>query len=62
MTRKKVRMYYRFHIIRMAKESSMQNRKVVSNVIIIQKANTISNVAQHGSPTKAKVRSGIMEE
>jgi hypothetical protein len=34
----------------------------VSNVIIIQKANTKSSVGQHGPPTNAKVGSGVMEE
>jgi hypothetical protein len=42
----------------------IQNSEVnnVSNVNIIQKANTKSNVGQHGLPTNAKVGSGAMEE
>jgi hypothetical protein len=34
----------------------------VSNVIIIQKANTKSSEGQHGPPTNAKVGSGAAEE
>jgi hypothetical protein len=41
----------------------IQNSEVndVSNVIIIQNANTKSSVGQHGPPKNAKVGSGIAE-
>jgi hypothetical protein len=41
-----------------------QNSEVnnVSNVIIIQRANTKSSVGQQGPPTNAKVGSGAIEE
>jgi hypothetical protein len=42
----------------------IQNSRVnnVSNVIIIQRANTKSSVRQHGPPSNAKEGSGAMEE
>jgi hypothetical protein len=42
----------------------LQNSKVnnVSNIIIIKKTNTKSNVGKHGPPTNAKVGSGAAEE
>jgi hypothetical protein len=36
--------------------------KNVPNVIVIQKANIKSGVGQHGPPTKAKVKLGVMEK
>jgi hypothetical protein len=35
---------------------------VLNVIIILKKENTKSIVGQHGPPTKAKVRSGAMEE
>jgi hypothetical protein len=47
-----------------SEHSSIQISEInnVSNVIIIQKANTKSSLGQQGLPTNAKVGSGAMEE